>query len=210
MKMLSWTLVFALLFSCPLACAEEAIENEIGFYDSLLDEHNAFNEYIAAQSNVGYHEEILKSMVLTLADAFNTAKLGTGSVQAAVHGLIPESIYKDGETPSDKMALILDYFCEGNISRYFSLEFDNDDNPVYVDITLENIEQFIEDAIQYGVFVGSIENFDPAPSIKSLTQVCEKMNITQEVGLTFLEIIVDYDIWWLDEGTNFISALLGE
>lgn len=210
MKMLSWALVFALLFSCPLACAEEAIENEIGFYDSLLDEHNAFNEYIAAQSNVGYHEEILKSMVLTLADAFNTAKLGTGSVQAAVHGLIPESIYKDGETPSDKMDLIFDYFCEENISRYFSLEFDNDDNPVYVDITLENTEQFVEDAIQCGVFVGSIENYNLDPSIKSLTQVCEKMNITQEVGLTFLEIIVDYDIGWLDEGTDFISALLGE
>lgn len=193
MKRLSCFLIIVLLLGCSTIYAEEA-----ELPSSILGEQNAFQEYLEAQSKSDSYEAIITNMVLTLADAFNTAKLGTDTAQAAVHGLIPERVYVDYESLNDKISAVHDYFSNGKIAHYFNIEFADDGTPICAGITLDNVETFVEDGIQSGVFVGSFEYFDLDPSMESFSQVCEKMNITEEVGIVFFELLEDYDIEWLN------------
>lgn len=174
----------------------------------LLGTANAYEEFANAQeidSNNTYTEQA-QDMANALAEAFNSAKLGTESAQAAIKGLVPESVYKDIDILDDKMQAIYDYFNGGTLSKYITIEYNDDDHSIEkVEIAMNNMEKFFEDGKAKGVFTGTWDEFDLDPAIKSLDQLAEKMNVTKEVAFAVMQEMEKYDINWL--GGDFTTLL---
>ncbi len=176
-----------------------------------LGPQNAFDEYINASQNSDSYQYLIEEMYLSLANAFATGKLGSPVAIASVHGLVPESIYSNKDTSSNKMAAIYKYSMEDKLPLYFEIEYNSKDYPISVDIKLGNMRKFIEDGIDCEVFVGSWSSFELHPQISSLEQVCQKMNITSEVAMAFFEMIDSCDVEWLDgDPGNLLNTLLEE
>lgn len=221
-KIISLVLVLFLLFSL-VACGngdsntptdvsnessqDVAKENEKDTPESKY----AFDEYIGvSQNNVSY-QDLIKDMYLSLAKSFANGKLGSQVAIASVHGLVPESVYESQNTTSDKMSAIYKYAIEEKLPLYFEIEYTAGGDPISVDIKLGNLRKFIEDGIECGVFVGTWTSFDLSPQITSLEQISQKMNITNEVAIAFLEMIDSCDIEWLSGNpSNFLNRLLKE
>ena len=189
-----------------------ALQKSIAKYSilehTLLGAADAYEKFAEAQEIDGAntYTEQTESMVDALANAFNSAKLGTESAQAAIKGLVPESVYKDLDTLDDKMQAIYDYFTKGKISDYFTLEFDDNGGISSVEMTMENVKKFVEDGISMNnVFTGSWKDFDLDPSIKSLDQLAARMGVTKEMAFATLQEMEKYDINWL--GGDFTTLL---
>jgi TP901 family phage tail tape measure protein len=189
-----------------------ALQKSIAKYSilehTLLGAADAYEKFAEAQEIDGAntYTEQTESMVDALANAFNSAKLGTESAQAAIKGLVPESVYKDLDTLDDKMQAIYDYFTKGKISDYFTLEFDDNGGISSVEMTMENVKKFVEDGISMNnVFTGSWKDFDLDPSIKSLDQLADRMGVTKEMAFATLQEMEKYDINWI--GGDFTTLL---
>ncbi|MBR5825494.1 MAG: hypothetical protein IKY78_00260 [Clostridia bacterium] len=157
----------------------------------------AFEEYINVTKENSTYDYLIKEMYFSLADAFATGKLGTPTVITCVHGLVPESVYNNKNTPEEKMNAIYEYAMTDKLCAYFSTTRSSDGDVLSVDIKLGNIRKFIEDGIACGLFVGTWESFEFSSQITSIEQFSQKMNITNEVAIAFLNLIDSYDIEWL-------------
>lgn len=170
----------------------------------LLGKDNAFLKmYAAVDLDQASYEDYLLEMVYTLTNAFSTARLGTNKVQAAVDGLIPESVYADKSGTNEKLEAIHAYAYQNTLCKYISMEFSSDGSPISssININISNLMAFVSDAIACGVFIGSTEDFDIDESITDLSVLCEKMNITREVAVVMLTVIDEYNTEWID-GNN--------
>jgi hypothetical protein len=194
-----------------LAAKANALAKVISKYSmlelQLLGAANAYDEFEKAQqadSEVDFMSSA-EDMVLALGQAFNTGELGTETAQAAIKGVIPESVYKDIEaldTAEEKMAAIYDYFKNGKIAQYFDLEFDEDGNITAVEAKLGNMRKFIEDGITNGVFQGDWQNFEYSEEFLTgltaaedkLGYFAEKMKVSKEIALAMIKKIEDSDI----------------
>ena len=203
-----------------------ALEKTIARYSmleaQLLGNANAYEKFQEAQeidSNTDYMGGA-EDMVLALGEAFNTAELGTETAQAAIAGLVPESVYADLDTVDEKMSAIYKYFKDGKISQYFDLEFDDDGNIESAEMKLANLENFINDGLSANVFAGTDwEHFelnqtwlDSLPeNADVLQEFADQMNVTKEVAFAFIKSFKDHDIEWLngDYGTFFDQMLAG-
>ena len=193
-----------------------AIEKTIAKYSmleqQLLGAGNAFTEFENAQSLDEQTDYIasVESMVLALGQAFNTAELGSETAQAAIEGLVPDSVYKDLDTVNEKMAAINKYFKEGQLSRYFDIQFSEDGSIESAEMKLSNLRNFIEDGLKNGVFVGeSWTNFDLAEGIDSLDELASRMGTTDDVAFAFLKSLEDHDIEWLNgDYSSLLEKLL--
>lgn len=179
-----------------------ALQKSIAKY-SLLEQKilgaaNAYEEFANAQEidSANDYETKAEDMVSHLVDAFHTAKLGTESAQAAIKGLVPESVYEDLDTLDDKMQAVYDYFTT-DLAQYFTVKFNDDGSVESAEMKLENVKKFVEDGIASGVFTGSWEEWDLDPAITSLDALAEKMNVTKEVAFAFLQAMETYDISWI-------------
>lgn len=196
-----------------------ALEKTIAKYSlletQLLGAANAYEKFVDAQTADSETDYIgsAEDMMLALGQAFNTKDLGSETAQAAIAGLVPESVYKDLDTVDEKMAAISSYFKEGNLSKYFSLEFDDNGNITSAEMKLENLQTFIEDGLGT-VFEGDDwQHFELSEDfIKSiegskdpLKDFVDQMGVTKEVAFAFLETLSDHDIEWLDG--DYISLL---
>lgn len=196
-----------------------ALEKTIAKYSlletQLLGAANAYEKFVDAQTADSETDYIgsAEDMMLALGQAFNTTEPGSKTAQAAIAGLVPESVYKDLDTVDEKMAAIYSYFKEGNLSKYFSLEFDDNGNITSAEMKLENLQTFIEDGLGT-VFEGDDwQHFELSEDfIKSiegskdpLKDFTDQMGITKEVAFAFLETLSDHDIEWLDG--DYISLL---
>lgn len=196
-----------------------ALEKTIARYSmletQLLGAANAYEKFEQAQeidSETDYMSSA-EDMVLALGEAFNTGKLGTESAQAAIMGLVPESVYKDLDTVDEKMAAIYDYFKNGKISQYFDLEFDDDGAITGAEMKLGNLRKFIEDGLNdngANVFDGSdwqhfefsdefLGELDNLPDkADKLQYFADKTGVTKEVAFAFIKSLEDHDIEWLN------------
>lgn len=176
----------------------------------LLGATNAYEEFAKAQeidSEFDY-ESKAEEMVGHLVDAFHTAKLGTESAQAAIKGLVPESVYADLDTLDEKMQAVYDYFTT-DLSKYFYVKFNDDGSLESAEMLIDNVKKFVEDGITNGVFIGSWEEWDLDPSIKSLDQLADQMNVTKEVAFAFLQAMETYDISWIGgDASTLMDKLL--
>ena len=202
-----------------------ALEKTIAKYSmlevQLLGTTNAYEKFKQAQEADSETDYIsnAEEMVQALGEAFNTAELGTESAQAAIAGLVPESVYEDLDTVDEKMSAIYDYFKKGKITQYFSLEFDDDGSITSAEMKLGNLRKFIEDGLANGVFTGNDwQHFDLSKEFDDLEEgadklqyLADKMNVTKDVAFAFFKALEDHDIEWLNgDYTSMLEDLLPE
>ena len=174
--------------------------------------YDKFKEAQTVDSETDYISEI-EEMVLALGQAFNTAELGTEAAQAAIAGLVPESVYKDLETVDQKIAAIYNYFKKGKLSRYLTLEFDDDGNISSAEMKLENLKNFIKDGLKdqngdgVSVFSGkdwqhfglNQEWLDSLPKgVDRMQALADEFNTTKDIAFAFFKSLEDHDIEWLN------------
>lgn len=196
-----------------------ALEKVIAKYSmletKLLGVANAYTEFEKAQEIDSETDYIgsAEGMIQALGEAFNTAELGSETAQAAIKGLVPESVYEDLDTVDEKMAAIYKYFKEGKLSQYFDIQFDEDGNIESAVMKLGNLRKFIEDGLSgdangdgINVFEGTDwQHFELSDefmeSIKDskdpLQEFANQMDVTKEVAFAFFKAIEDHDIEWL-------------
>ena len=196
-----------------------AIEKVISKYETLeamllgtTSAYEKFQDAQTADSETNYIGQV-EEMIFTLGEAFNTAELGTESAQAAIAGLVPESVYKDLDTVDEKMSAIYEYFKTGKLSQYFDITFDDDGNIEGVEMKLGNLRKFIEDGLiddGANVFDGTdwqhfefsddfLAELDALPEgADKLQYFADKMDVTKDVALAFIKALEDHDIEWLN------------
>lgn len=207
-----------------------ALEKTIAKYSrleaQLLDTANAYSAFEKAQEADSATDYIgsVEDMVSALGDAFNTAKLGTETAQAAITGIVPESVYEDLDTVDEKMAAIYDYFKNGKISQYFNVEYDDNGSIAGVEMNLGNLRKVIEDGLADingdGISVFSGEDWehfelnqewlDSLPEgTDKLQAFADEFNLTKDVAFAFLKAMEDHDAEWLNgDHTSILEQLL--
>lgn len=174
----------------------------------LLGATNAYDKLEDAQAFDAEYDYGSKAeeMVNVLANAFNTAELGTQAAQVAIAGLIPDEVIDKTKELDDQMQQIYDYFTKGEVSQLFTIEFDDDGGISSVEMTKENVEKFTQDLIDAGkVFTGSWDEFEFADdfakklegSTDPLQTFADELKITKEVAFAYLTELEKFDINWL-------------
>ena len=190
-----------------------AIEKTVAKYSmleaKLLGTSNAYEKFSEAQSFDSEHDYTTQAEEITgaIAEAFNTARLGTQSAQVAIEAFVPKSVYEEIDTLEGRMDAVYKYFTQGELSRYFSIEFGEDGDISEIDMTINNVRRFVEDGIAEQVFTGTWDSFDLDPSIKSLDQLADKMGVTKDLAFAIMTELENYDISWIG-GDN--SVLLDQ
>ena len=198
----------------------KVIEQTIAKYSrleaQLLGNVTAYEEFQKAQESDAETDPIsgVEEMTVALGEAFNTAELGTETAQAAISGLVPESVYKNLDTIDEKMAAIYDYFKNGKLSQYLDITFDEDGNIENAEMKLGNLRKFIEDGLTNKTFDGTdwqhfefsdefLAGLEDAPD--KLQYFADKFNVTKDVAFAIIEAINDHDAEWLngDYGSMF-------
>lgn len=175
----------------------------------LLGTTNAFTKFKDAQTidtNNDYISQA-ESMLLTLGQAFDEENLGTASARAAFEGLVPESVYADLDTFEERMDAIFKYLTEGAVSKYFSMDFDNDGNISKVETTVDDLKQFVADGVANGIFVGDWEHFDFTEDVDSLKDVADAMDVTEEVAYALIQALESTDAGNLFDPSNILLKL---
>lgn len=192
----------------------DAINSTIARFSTLeaqlLGVTNAYTKFADAQTadEENEYSSQAESMVEAFATALNTGDLGTETAREAMLGLVPEEVYKDLETVEEKLDAIAKYFNEGELSKYFSIDFDNDGAVEKVDVTRDDLKQFFEDGKENGVFTGSWEHFDLEEDVKSLEQFAKAMNITEEVAFALFEALENHDAGNLFDPSNILDKFM--
>lgn len=183
----------------------------------LLGVANAYTEFANAKEidDANTYDSELSEMVQYLANAFNTGELGTARAQAAINGLIPQEVIDRAGTLDERMQHIYEYFTGGPLSKYVTVEFDEEGSMTSAEITMENVKQFIEDGIAgidgVQIFTGSWDSFDLAPNIKSLSDITEAYNLTADAIFAMFQTAEKYDISWLGgDFTTLMDQLMGD
>lgn len=183
----------------------------------LLGVANAYTEFANAKEidDANTYDSELSEMVQYLANAFNTGELGTAQAQAAINGLIPQEVIDRAGTLDERMQHIYEYFTGGPLSKYVTVEFDEEGSMTSAEITMENVKQFIEDGIAgidgVQIFTGSWDSFDLAPNIKSLSDITEAYNLTADAIFAMFQTAEKHDISWLGgDFTTLMDQLMGD
>lgn len=189
----------------------------------LLGTANAYEKLSDAQqidSDNDYGSKA-EELINVLAEAFNTAELGTEAAQVAIAGLIPDDVIDKSKTLDEQMQQIYDYFTGGEVSKLFTIEFNDDGGISSVEMTKENVEDyvnellnktFVKDGVDMGtIFSGTWDEFTLNPEIKTLEDFADACNITKEVAFAFLTSLEKYDISWLGgDASTLLDQLMGD
>ena len=197
-----------------------ALEKVIAKYSmlehKLLGATNAYDKLAEAQAidEATDYGSKAEELVNVLAEAFNTAELGTEAAQVAIAGLIPDEIIDKTKTLDEQMQQIYSYFTKGTMSQLFTIEFDDDGGITSVEMTKKNIEAFTESLIgsaeSGAVFQGTWDEFTLNPAITSLEEFADACGLTEEVAFAFLTSLEKYDISWLGgDNTTLLDQLMG-
>lgn len=196
-----------------------AVERTIAKYSlleqKLLGAADAYQKYEDAKSadEAKDYGSKAEDMISGLIEGLQSAKLGTESFKAAVAGMIPEDVYAGFDTVEEKVAAIANYLKNSDFSKYFTLKFSDDGTLESAEMTLDNVQAFIESAQEKGVFTnkGDWQHFELSSDIKTLDDFCDKMKITKEMAFAMFTEIDSYDAEWLngDFGSVFDQLDLG-
>jgi TP901 family phage tail tape measure protein len=176
----------------------------------LLGTTNAYTRFQEAQNtdSENNYSSQAESMVETFANALNTGDLGTASAREAMLALVPEEVYANLDTVEEKLDAVAKYFNEGELSKYFSIDFDDNGGISGVETTTENLQQFVADGIEKGLFTGDWEHFDLSENITSLEQFDKEMGITEEVAYAMFEALESHDAGNLFDPSNILEKLV--
>lgn len=197
----------------------KAVQQYSMLEQQLLGVTNAYTKFADAKEidDANNYDSQFGEMVQALANAFNTGYLGTEQAQAAIAGLIPDEVIEKAETLDEKMQAVYDYFTGGPLSKYLTVEFDDEGSMTNAKISIDNLKQFVEDGVNgvgedsVKVFTGSWESFDLAPGIKSISDIADAWNITEEAVFTFLQELEKTDISWIGgDFTTLLDKLMGD
>lgn len=195
-----------------------ALEKNMAKYSlleqQLLGTADAFKAFEDAQSIDEENDYIgkVEEMAVALGEAFSTAELGSQRAQVAIGALVPTSVFEDLDTVDEKMAAIDNYF-KNDLSKYITIEYDDDGAVESAEMMLYNLRTFIEDGLGKGVFeyqdgFSDWMHFDLSDEIDSIGELAEAMNVTKEVAFAFLQTIEDHDIEWLEgDYTSLLEQL---
>lgn len=201
-----------------------AIEKTIAKYSlleaKLLGVTNVYTDLALAQAadeEMDYGSKA-EELVNVLANAFNTAELGTEAAQVAISGLIPDDVIDKTKTLDEQMQQIYKYFTSGKLTKLFTIKFDDDGSIESVEMTKKNIESFVNELLKTElpddlgtIFEGSWDEFTLNPAITSLRQFAEACGLTEEVAFSFLTSLEKYDISWLgDDFSTLLDQLMDD
>lgn len=168
---------------------------------SLSNAASAYSEFEAAKerdSQLTYGDSMVE-MLQTINEGYKTGQVGSEAFQAAVKALVPPEVYEDIDNVQEKMRAIHDYIDKNPVfADYFTID-DGD-----ISITMDNIEAFLQDGLDdglgenFGVFTGTIEDFDLAPHIDSIEDLAKAYGITESAALAMLTEFEKYDASWGD------------
>lgn len=197
----------------------KAVQQYSMLEQQLLGVTNAYTKFADAKEidDANNYDSQFGEMIQALANAFNTGYLGTEQAQAAIAGLIPDEVIEKADTLDEKMQAVYDYFTGGPLSKYLTVEFDDEGSMTNAKISIDNLKQFVEDGINgvgedsVKVFTGSWESFDLAPGIKSISDIADAWNMTEEAVFTFLQELEKTDISWIGgDFTTLLDKLMGD
>ena len=184
-----------------------AIEKTISQYSlleaKLLGAANAYEQLEAAQALDSENDYGSKAeeLVNVLAEAFNSAELGTQAAQVAIAGLIPESEIDKAKTLDEQMQQIYDYVTTGTLSKLFTIEFDDEGGISSVEMTREKVQEFTEELIKadkvFHSTDGTWDEFTLDTSIDDLDSFAKAIGVTKEVAFAYLTELEKFDINWL-------------
>lgn len=115
----------------------------------LTDAANAYSEFEAAKARdaqLTYGDSMIE-MLQTINEGFKTGKVGTEAFQFAVEAIVPPEVYQGIDDVETRMIAIHDYIDKNPL---FADWFTIDDGEF--SITLDNINNFIDDAFNAGLF----------------------------------------------------------
>lgn len=204
---------------------QSAISKYALLEQQLLGAANAYEQLEEAQqideeNDYGSRAE---ELVNVLGDAFNTSQLGTEAARVAIEGLIPDGVIDKAATLDEQMQQIYDYFTGGEMSKLFTIKFDDDGGISSVEMTKENIENYVDTLFNKdyineagenlgSIFSGSWDEFTLNPAITSLEDFAKACNLSEEVAFAFLTELERYDIQNALGGDNIslLDQLMGD
>lgn len=188
-----------------------ALSEEISKYDILGNQMNeakeAFIDFENAKKSSEENSEYIDTsveMLQTVIDGFHSAEMGSETFKAAFKGLIPESVYNDLDTLEERYTTAGEYI-KNTLSKYFTIEYDDDGAVKSVETTTKNIETFIEDAKEEGLMsfsdgVWTVEE-------NNFKKFAERMNITKSmlVAIGTQMDNIDGD-WIMGDNSSFFDS----
>lgn len=161
---------------------------------SLTDAANAYSEFEEAKerdAQLTYGDSMIE-MLQTINEGFKTGQVGTEAFQFAVEAIVPESEWKHIDDIEQRMIAIHDYIDKNPL---FADWFTIDDGQF--SITLDNINNFIDDAFSEGLFTeNSSGDFFLTDKAKSLEEFAAELEVTEAVALAMLTELEKYDASW--------------
>ena len=184
-----------------LAAIKETIQQYSLLELSLSDAANAYTEFEAAKARDAQltYGDSMVDMLSVINEGFKTGQVGTEAFEFAVKALVPPEFYADIDNVQERMQAIHDYVDKNPVfADYFTI------NEGQISITMDNIKAFLQDGLDdglgenFGVFTGTIEDFDLAPHIQSIKDLANEYGITEAAALAMLTEFEKYDASWGD------------
>ena len=187
-----------------------ALAQEISKYDILsakiAEAKKSFDEFESAKTADSDSDYLNKTgeMFQAIISGFQSAEMGSETFKSAFASLIPESVYKDLDTLTEKYDAAAKYISE-TLNRYMNVEYDDDGTIKSVETTSKNIQTFIEDAKAKGLmnFVDGIWTVNES----DFDTFAEKMGLTKEMLLAIGTQIDKMDAdWIMGDMTSFFDS----
>lgn len=187
-----------------------ALAQEISKYDILSDKINeaksSFEEFENAKTADSDSDYLDKTgeMLQSIISGYQSSEMGSETFKSAFTSLIPESVYEDLDTLTEKYDAAAQYIA-GTLNRYMNVEYDDDGLVTKVETTSKNIQTFLEDAKEKGLMsftdgVWTVNETD-------FDQFAAKMGITKEmllaIGVQMDKIDAD---WIMGDNTSFFDS----
>lgn len=187
-----------------------ALSEEISKYDILGDQINeakqafeSFENAKTADSNTDYLSSA-GEMFQAVIDGFHSAEMGSETFKAAFKGLIPESVYKNLDTLEERYTAAGEYI-KNTLSKYFTIEYDDDGAVKSVETTTKNIEAFLEDAKEEGLMSFSDDVWTVEEN--NFKKFAERMDMTESMLLAIGTQMDNIDAdWIMGDGSSFFDS----
>lgn len=188
----------------------DSLAQEISKYDILSakisEAKSSFEEFENAKTADSDSDYLDKTgeMFQSIISGFQSAEMGSETFKSAFTSLIPESVYEDLDTLTEKYDAAAKYISE-TLNRYMKVEYDDDGLVKSVETTSKNIETFIEDAKKKGLmsFTDGVWTVNEA----DFDTFAEKMGITKEMLLAIGTQIDKMDSdWIMGDITSFFDS----
>ena len=187
-----------------------ALSEEISKYDILGDQMNeakeAFENFESAKTADSDSDYLSSAgeMLQAVIDGFHSAEMGSETFKAAFKGLIPESVYKDLDTLEERYTAAGEYI-KNTLSRYFTIEYDDDGAVKSVETTTKNIETFIEDAASKGLM--KFENGQWTVLERNFKKFAKTAGVTESMLVAIGKQMDNVDAdWIIGDGSSFFDS----